>query len=280
MSLRFRCRVYSNFYYFFYFFCGSFLSFFIHSFFPFLFFICSIGLWSVGNYFGATGTGKTLSIICSALQWVIDQRKQAKCEKIGESIKNWANDGHHGSDDEPDWMRDFVGNKDEQCQEKNIKMKKFGVGHGKPVNRRNQGSCRDLFSRGMKEEDLIPREECKNWQKKNDALQLSDEEFLLEAYESEAEGAGGTSKRKAGVGSHISSSDEEEEADQSDDDEVEEKLKVYFCSRTHSQLSQFTKELRKTVFAKEMKVVCLGSRKNFCINEGLVNYYCLSLFSF
>lgn len=211
---------------------------------------------------------------------MIDQRKQAKCVKIGESIKNWANDGHHGSDDEPDWMRDFVGNKDEQCQEKNIKMKKFGVGHGKPVNRRNQESCRDLFSRGMKEEDLIPREECKNWQKKNDALQLSDEEFLLEAYESEAEGAGGTSKRKAGVGSHISSSDEEEEADQSDDDEVEEKLKVYFCSRTHSQLSQFTKELRKTVFAKEMKVVCLGSRKNFCINEGLVNYYCLSLFSF
>lgn len=227
------------------------------------------------NIFVAIGTGKTLSIICSALQWVVDQRKQQNSEKGGEFDKNPANDGQLGSEDEPDWMRDFVMNKDNKVEEKKIKMKKFGVGFGKPDKRSNQGSCKDLFSLGSKEEDFVTKKERENLQKKNDAVQLSDEEFLLEDYESEEEGAGGTSKRKAGKGPHIPSSDEEEEEDQSDEEEDEEKLKVYFCSRTHSQLSQFIKELRKTVFANEVKIVCLGSRKNFCINEGLVNYYCI-----
>ncbi|XP_059455900.1 uncharacterized protein LOC132186105 isoform X3 [Corylus avellana] len=228
-----------------------------------------------------TGTGKTLSIICSALQWVVDRRQQQNFGKGGKHDKNQENDGQHGSDDEPDWMRDFVVNKDNHVQEKKNKMKKFG----KPDKRRNQESCRDLFSRVEGDGDLVTKKEREISQKNNDAVELSDEEFLLEDYESEEEGAGGKSKRKAGRGSLSSSSDEEEEEDQSDEEEDKEKLKVYFCSRTHSQLSQFVKELRKTVFSNEMKIVCLGSRKNFCINEEVlklgnstrINERCLEL---
>lgn len=42
---------------------------------------------------------------------------------------------------------------------------------------------------------------------------------------------------------------------------------IYYCSRTHSQLTQFVNELRKTVYAEDVKCVSLGSRKNLCINE-------------
>uniref|UniRef100_A0A2N9EY99 Helicase ATP-binding domain-containing protein n=1 Tax=Fagus sylvatica TaxID=28930 RepID=A0A2N9EY99_FAGSY len=230
-----------------------------------------------------TGTGKTLSIICSALQWVVDRREQQKSEKGGDG-KNWENDDEHGLDDEPDWIRDFVANKDNQGQEKKIKMKKFGVGFGKPDKRRDRESCKDLFLRGMEGEDLVTKKEGENSQKKKDAVELNDEEFLLEDYESEEEGPGGKSKRKSGGDPLSSSSDGEGEEDHSDEEE-EEKLKVYFCSRTHSQLSQFIKELRKTIFANEIKVVSLGSRKNFCINEEVsklgnstrINERCLEL---
>ena len=43
-------------------------------------------------------------------------------------------------------------------------------------------------------------------------------------------------------------------------------VKVIYCSRTHSQISQFVREIRKTVFADHIRVVSLGSRKNLCIN--------------
>jgi chromosome transmission fidelity protein 1 len=47
--------------------------------------------------------------------------------------------------------------------------------------------------------------------------------------------------------------------------------KIYYSSRTHSQISQFTFELKKSVLGKTMKCVSLGSRKNLCINPKVRN---------
>ncbi|CAI5510812.1 unnamed protein product [Closterium sp. Naga37s-1] len=51
---------------------------------------------------------------------------------------------------------------------------------------------------------------------------------------------------------------------------AEESLKVFFCSRTHSQLSQFITELRRTPFADQLFTVSLASRKNLCINQSVL----------
>lgn len=63
----------------------------------------------------------------------------------------------------------------------------------------------------------------------------------------------------------ISSSSEE---DLDEEEEQEEPLKVFFCSRTHSQLSQFVGELKRTKFATSLQSVSLGSRKTLCTNPG------------
>jgi hypothetical protein len=47
-----------------------------------------------------------------------------------------------------------------------------------------------------------------------------------------------------------------------------EVLKIFYCSRTHSQISQFVREIRKTSF--NVSLVSLGSRANLCINEDVV----------
>lgn len=219
----------------------------------------------------STGTGKTLSIICSALQWVVDQKQKQKYEKMIKSDNSFTDDGDCGSNDEPDWLRNFVVNRDFQAKDAKI-MKKKGFRLGKTGERKNRETSRDVVSRSIEREECCTKKECENLQSINELSELSDEDFLLEEYKSEGEGAigGGKSKRKAGGGTISSSSDEEEE--DGFDEEEEEVLKVYFCSRTHSQLSQFIKELRKTVFANKIKVVSLGSRKNFCINEGMGDF--------
>jgi chromosome transmission fidelity protein 1 len=44
---------------------------------------------------------------------------------------------------------------------------------------------------------------------------------------------------------------------------------VIFCSRTHSQLSQFVGELKRTAFAKDLRVVALGSRRQLCVHPAV-----------
>lgn len=38
-------------------------------------------------------------------------------------------------------------------------------------------------------------------------------------------------------------------------------LQIYYCSRTHSQLSQFVREVQKSPFGKDTRLVSLGSRQ-------------------
>ena len=50
------------------------------------------------------------------------------------------------------------------------------------------------------------------------------------------------------------------------EEEEPDVTKVYYASRTHSQLSQFVGEIRKTTFA-DTRAIALGSRANLCIND-------------
>jgi chromosome transmission fidelity protein 1 len=89
-----------------------------------------------------------------------------------------------------------------------------------------------------------------------------------------------------------------------EEENVNDEIKIFFCSRTHSQLSQFAGELRRVTFpssiptdldpeSKEdfskleerVKHLSLGSRKNLCINPKVralenstaINEKCLDL---
>jgi chromosome transmission fidelity protein 1 len=182
------------------------------------------------------GTGKTLSIICSALQWLVDHRAATANSAQGQPS---GVDGA-GDDDEPDWMRDFTPLS--LPPEKGSRKKKPLTARKTAVSAKSDGIG----------------EECSD----------GDEgEFLLEEYESDGEEGG---RRAAGKRSHCAGSSSSSEGEDEDDADEEEEVtpKVYFTSRTHSQLSQFVGELKRTEFAGRLRTVCLGSRKNLCINKG------------
>uniref|UniRef100_A0A8D2N782 DEAD/H-box helicase 11 n=1 Tax=Zonotrichia albicollis TaxID=44394 RepID=A0A8D2N782_ZONAL len=84
-----------------------------------------------------------------------------------------------------------------------------------------------------------------------DQLDHNEEELILAEYESDDE-----KKVVSGL-----------EEDDDDDLEEEHVTKIYYCSRTHSQLSQFVREVQKSPFGKDTRLVTLGSRQNLCVNE-------------
>lgn len=78
--------------------------------------------------------------------------------------------------------------------------------------------------------------------------------------------------------------------------DLPEELKIFYSSRTHSQLTQFVNELRRikpppslppldAMLEEGVKHLSLGSRKNLCINEKVkdlgnlatINERCLEL---
>lgn len=60
---------------------------------------------------------------------------------------------------------------------------------------------------------------------------------------------------------------------------------IFFCSRTHSQLTQVVNAIKSTAYGKTIRVVSLASRQNYCINDSvrklnsnsLINDRCLEL---
>lgn len=85
----------------------------------------------------------------------------------------------------------------------------------------------------------------------------------------------GAKRTAPDAGSYSSSEDEPEapaaanaESDAAAAAVVERRRpQVIFCSRTHSQLSQFVGELHRTRFASSLLLVAVASRKALCVND-------------
>lgn len=189
------------------------------------------------------GTGKTLSIICSALQWLLDHREASATALAHPSGAS----GSGADDDEPDWLRDFT-----------------------PLPPVKESTKKKAKPPAMRK-TVVSRKPDGFWEEDGG----DDEgEFLLEEYESDSEDI---ARRGVGKRAHCGSSSSSE-GEELDEDAEEVTPKVYFASRTHSQLSQFVGELKRTEFAGRIRTVCLGSRKNLCINKGNQIYYKCCLF--
>ncbi|XP_064609498.1 ATP-dependent DNA helicase DDX11-like [Liolophura sinensis] len=76
---------------------------------------------------------------------------------------------------------------------------------------------------------------------------------------------------------HSDDGKENRGSESEDEGEEEHVTKIYYCSRTHSQLSQFVKEIMKSPFGENTRVVSLGSRQNMCINDSVKKLKSLSL---
>ena len=220
-----------------------------------------------------TGTGKSLSVICAAIQWLQDfEAKQLsdltqELQTMTQQIEELDTESKISSD----WI-ELQNKKSLLCQQKNLIIKQLNRFEYKNernkslIQRKNNSFLRKKFDSNHKHLTKRMKGDANCDPESNVSDFEFDENFL--DYSSDDEVIGNKNE--------------------SEEDQTFVRPKIYYCSRTHSQLSQFVNEIKKTCYSREerpLRTVVLGSRNNYCINQSvlklnnnnLINEKCIEL---
>lgn len=239
-----------------------------------------------------SGTGKSLSTICASLHWLVTEE-----QRIVDEYKNKSNiEGSKKANNEKmkeikesspdDWLMDiYVPPKtgtDIDSSKSNSRTEKESKCMEKAMKTFNsmKNELRDMTDQEIKlRSSTALRFDSKAGQYRGSASTKSkidlnqplddpskteeDGEYLMDPYDSENE----REKFKQSL-------NESDDSDSDSDDDDSFLPQILYCSRTHSQISQFIGEIKRcNKLFENVRCISLGSRKNLCVNDSLKSRY-------
>jgi chromosome transmission fidelity protein 1 len=234
----------------------------------------------VGIFESPTGTGKSLSLICASMTWLREHQRQI----FEDGVKLDATD-----QDEPAWMLEHSRKIKQQLALQRREKLEAGIAKIKAEEKHSHRGHQNAEHQSKRQKTAL------------DTQDVDEAHFVLPDYDSDGEdvknhvfGESGLSVENQMLMDQLGLSIKVRE----DDDILVNEPKIFYCSRTHSQLSQFASELRRvqlppsvitnediTNVDQDVKYLTLGSRKNLCINPKVsrlrnataINERCLEL---
>ncbi|KAK9249421.1 helicase C-terminal domain-containing protein [Lipomyces tetrasporus] len=223
----------------------------------------------IGIFESPTGTGKSLSLICGAMKWLRDHQSISQLNQPQSAVQD---------DTEPAWVREYHDNMLKEKRLRKYKELEARIRRVREIEQQEKANAQTKNWLGLPDENRRKRANAAD--KNHDDVSR----FIVDDWDSDSEDVkskkGSSTKEYNNISSEVQelltklSGQTEGNSEDEELEDFDEEVKVFYASRTHSQLTQFVQQLRLPTYPPSelyqsetnLRHVPLSSRKQLCIH--------------